>query len=43
MTNRKNSLGVKVKAWCAVAADNKQGMCVYISGESVGLHLTAWK
>lgn len=35
--------GVKVKAWCAVAADNKQGMCVYISGESVGLHLTAWK
>src|SRR5277367_313648 len=35
--------GAKVKAWCAVAADNKQEMCIYISGESVGLHLKTWK
>jgi hypothetical protein len=35
--------GAKVKAWCAVAADNKQEMCIYISGESVGLHFKAWK
>ena len=35
--------GAKVKAWCAVAPDNKQEMCSYISGESVGLHLKTWK
>jgi len=35
--------GAKVKAWCAIAPDNKQEMCAYISGESVGLHLTTWK
>lgn len=35
--------GVKVKAWCAVAADSKQELCVYSSGESVGLHITTWK
>jgi hypothetical protein len=34
--------GVKVKAWCAVAADNKQELCVYSSAESVGLHITTW-
>jgi hypothetical protein len=31
--------GVKVKAWCAAAPDNKQEVCTYISGESVGLHI----
>jgi hypothetical protein len=35
--------GVKVKAWCAVAADSKQELCVYFSGESVGLHIATWK
>jgi hypothetical protein len=35
--------GVKVKAWCAVAAESKQELCVYFSGESVGLHITTWK
>jgi hypothetical protein len=35
--------GAKVKAWCAVAADNKQEMCTYISGGSVGLHFKTWK
>jgi hypothetical protein len=34
--------GAKVKAWCAVAADNKQELCTYISGESVGLHIKSW-
>jgi hypothetical protein len=34
--------GIKVKAWCAVAADNKQELCVYYSGESVGLHIKTW-
>jgi hypothetical protein len=34
--------GTKVKAWCAVAPDTKQEVCVYISGESVGLHIKAW-
>jgi hypothetical protein len=34
--------GIKVKAWCSVAADNKQELCVYISGESVGLHIKSW-
>ena len=31
--------GVKVKAWCAAAPDNKQEVCTYIAGESVGLHI----
>jgi len=31
--------GVKVKAWCAAAPDNKQEVCAYISGEFVGLHI----
>jgi hypothetical protein len=35
--------GAKVKAWCSVAADNKQEMCIYISGESVGLHFKTLK
>jgi hypothetical protein len=35
--------GAKVKAWCAAAPDNKQEMCIYNSGESVGLHLKTWK
>jgi hypothetical protein len=35
--------GAKVKAWCAAAPDNKQEICSYISGESVGLHLKTWK
>jgi hypothetical protein len=34
--------GAKVKAWCAVAPDTKQEVCVYISGESVGLHIKTW-
>jgi hypothetical protein len=34
--------GVKVKAWCAAAPDNKQEACTYISGESVGLHIKSW-
>jgi hypothetical protein len=35
--------GAKVKAWCAVAPDNKQEVCTYLSRESVGLHITTWK
>jgi len=35
--------GAKVKAWCTVAPDNKQEMCIYSSGESIGLHITTWK
>ncbi|HMD06781.1 MAG TPA: hypothetical protein VKH63_04555 [Candidatus Acidoferrum sp.] len=35
--------GAKVKAWCAVAADNKQEICIYTSGESVGLHIQTRK
>jgi hypothetical protein len=35
--------GAKVKAWCAVAPDNKQELCIYTSGESVGLHIQTWK
>jgi hypothetical protein len=31
--------GAKVKAWCAVAPENKEEACIYISGESVGLHI----
>jgi hypothetical protein len=31
--------GVKVKGWCAAAPDDKQEVCTYISGESVGLHI----
>jgi hypothetical protein len=34
--------GAKVKAWCAVAPDAKQEMCVYLSGESVGMHIKSW-
>jgi len=34
--------GAKVKAWCAVAPENKQEACTYISGESVGLHIKSW-
>jgi hypothetical protein len=34
--------GAKVKAWCAAAPDNKQEVCAYISGESVGLHIKTW-
>jgi hypothetical protein len=34
--------GAKVKAWCAVAPDAKQEMCMYLSGESVGLHIKSW-
>jgi hypothetical protein len=34
--------GTKVKAWCAVAPENKQEACTYISGESVGLHIKSW-
>ncbi len=34
--------GAKVKAWCAVAPDTKQEVCVYISSESVGLHIKTW-
>jgi hypothetical protein len=34
--------GVKVKAWCAVSPDSKQELCVYFSGESVGLHIKSW-
>jgi hypothetical protein len=34
--------GAKVKAWCAVAPDAKQEMCMYLSGASVGLHIKAW-
>ena len=34
--------GAKVKAWCAVAPDAKQEMCVYHSFESVGLHIKDW-
>jgi hypothetical protein len=34
--------GAKVKAWCAVAPDNKQELCTYISGDSVGLHIKSW-
>jgi hypothetical protein len=35
--------GARVKAWCAVAPDSKQEVCTYLSGESVGLHITMWK
>ncbi len=35
--------GAKVNAWCAVEPTGKQEMCVYISGESVGLHIKSWK
>jgi hypothetical protein len=35
--------GAKVKAWCAVAPDNKQEVCTYLSRESIGLHITTWK
>jgi hypothetical protein len=34
--------GAKVKAWCAVAPDAKQEMCMYLSGESVGMHIKSW-
>jgi len=34
--------GAKVTKWCAVAPDNKQEACVYISREYVGLHIKAW-
>jgi hypothetical protein len=34
--------GAKVKAWCAVAPDSKQEVCIYISAESVGLHIRTW-
>jgi hypothetical protein len=34
--------GAKVKAWCSVAPDAKQEMCIYLSGESVGLHIKSW-
>jgi hypothetical protein len=34
--------GAKVKAWCAVEPTGKQEMCMYIAGESVGLHIKAW-
>ena len=34
--------GAKVKAWCALAPDTKQEVCVYISSESVGLHIKTW-
>jgi len=35
--------GVKVKAWCAVEPAGKQEVCIYIFGESVGLHIRSWK
>ena len=34
--------GAKVKAWCAVEPTGKQEVCIYISGESVGLHIKSW-
>jgi len=34
--------GAKVKAWCAVEPAGKQEVCIYISGESVGLHIKSW-
>jgi len=34
--------GVKVKAWCAAEPTGKQAVCIYISGESVGLHINSW-
>jgi len=34
--------GAKVKAWCAVSPDNRQDLCTYVSGESVGLHIKSW-
>ena len=34
--------GVKVRAWCAAESTGKQEVCIYLSGESVGLHIKAW-
>jgi hypothetical protein len=34
--------GAKATEWCAVAPDNKQEACVYISREYLGLHIEAW-
>jgi hypothetical protein len=34
--------GVKAKAWSAVAPGAKQEVSIYVSGESVGLHIKSW-
>ena len=34
--------GVKVKAWCAAEPAGKQEVCIYLLGESVGLHIKSW-
>jgi hypothetical protein len=34
--------GAKVTVWCAVAPDSKQEACLYMTHESVGLHIRAF-
>ena len=46
-TRQENELdeptGVNLTAWHAVEPGNKHDVRVYLSGDSVGLHITAWK
>jgi hypothetical protein len=35
--------GANLTAWHAVEPGNKHDVRVYLSGDSVGLHITAWK
>ena len=45
-THRKNELddstGVEITAWYAIEPGSKHDVRVYVSVESVGLHITAW-
>ncbi len=34
--------GIKVTAWLAAAPDGKQQVSLYLSGQSVGLHIKSW-
>jgi hypothetical protein len=46
-TRQENELdeptGANLTAWQAVEPGNKHDVRVYLSGDSIGLHITAWK